>query len=145
MKAGALAAGLLMAASPAGAQVVSYSVEGDAIPHSLTGAAGDAARGAALMGDRNKSLCVLCHSGVDAPAHMQGTLAPTLADVGARLSEGQIRLRIVDMKALDPASIMPTYYGPAGGARIAEAWRGKPILSADEIEDLVAYLSTLRG
>lgn len=146
MKAGMLAAGLLLAAHPAGAQSLSaYVVEGDAIPKSLTGEPGDAARGAALLGDRHRSLCVLCHAGTGAPAHMEGTLAPSLAGVGARLSPGQIRLRIADMKMLTPSSIMPAYYRPGGGARVSEAWRGKPMLSAAEIEDLVAYLSTLRG
>lgn len=99
------------------------------------------------MQQRQKSLCVLCHSGPFADPHLQGTIAPSLAGVGVRLTAGQLRLRIVDMKRLNPQSIMPTYYGtlPNGrDARVAAAWRGKPILTAEEIEDLVAYLQTLR-
>jgi sulfur-oxidizing protein SoxX len=77
---------------------------------------------------------------------LQGTIAPDLTAVGSRLSAAQLRLRIVDMKRLNPQSIMPTYYGVVGatGARVAANWRGKPILAAEEIEDLVAYLRTLK-
>lgn len=150
MRAAVLLAGLLarllLAAPCAEAQtLVRYAVEGDAIGEPLTGAPGDAARGAELVADRTLSLCVLCHSGLEAPAHMQGNLAPSLAGIGGRLSEGQIRLRIVNMKALNPESIMPAYGGSSPGARVANAWRGRPILSAEEIEDIVAYLSSLKG
>jgi sulfur-oxidizing protein SoxX len=124
----------------------SYSVADDTIPASLTGQAGDATRGARLLQQRQKSLCVLCHSGPFPDAHLQGTIAPDLTGVGSRLSAAQLRLRIVDMKRLNPQSIMPTYYAVVGesGTRVAANWRGKPILSADEIEDLVAYLQTLK-
>jgi sulfur-oxidizing protein SoxX len=128
-------------------RVNSYAVVGDAIEKSLTGQAGHASRGAELIRQRHKSLCVLCHSGPFPERHLQGTIAPGLSGVGARLSAGQLRLRIVDMKRLNPDSIMPTYYGIVANtkdARVAEAWRGKPVLTAEEIEDLVAYLQTLR-
>jgi L-cysteine S-thiosulfotransferase len=124
-----------------------YSVEGDTIAASLTGQAGDPARGALLIQQRQKSLCVLCHSGPFPDPHLHGTLAPDLTGVGARLSAGQLRLRVVDMKRLNPDSIMPTYYAVItsnGAARVAAGWRDEPILSADEIEDLVAYLQTLQ-
>jgi sulfur-oxidizing protein SoxX len=135
----------LVAASPAWAAVAAYEVVGDAIPLPLIGRAGDAAAGAALMGDRQRSLCVLCHSGPFAEPHLQGTLAPDLAGVGARLSEGQIRLRIVDMKRLSPETIMPAYLRVADDdRRVASAWRGRTVLEPEEIEDLVAYLATLK-
>ena len=142
-----LAAGLaIFAAPPLCAQEapLAYAVAGDAIERPLAGQAGDAARGAALMGDRHKSLCVLCHSGPFGPVQLQGTLAPDLTGIGDRLSPGQIRLRIVDMKALHPESLMPAYYRIADAPRVAAAWREKPLLTAGEIEDLVAYLSTLK-
>jgi len=125
----------------------SYAVVGDAIEKSLTGEPGDASRGAGLIQERHKSLCVLCHAGPFPDPHLQGTLAPDLTGVGARLSAGQLRLRIVDMKRLNPDSIMPTYYGivtNSNDTRVAEGWRGKPVLTAGEIEDLVAYLQALR-
>lgn len=127
--------------------VKAYAVVGDAIEKSLTGRAGDAARGAELIQQRQKSLCVLCHSGPFPDPHLQGTLAPDLSGIGDRLSVGQLRLRIVDMKRLNPASIMPSYYAvitDSKDSRVAEGWRNKPVLTAEEIEDLVAYLQTLR-
>lgn len=133
---------MLTAAAPAAAQP--YAVEGDAIPRSLTGQAGDPARGLALMQDRQRSLCSLCHAGPFAPPHQQGTLAPDLQGIGERLSEGQLRLRVVDMKRLVPGSIMPSYVRTEGFERVAAAWRGKPVLTAAEIEDVIAYLATLR-
>jgi sulfur-oxidizing protein SoxX len=130
-----------LAAAPAAAQP---AVEGDAIPQSLTGRPGDPARGLALMADRQRSLCSLCHAGPFAPPHQQGTLAPDLQGIGARLNEGQLRLRVVDMKRLVPDSIMPSYTRTEGFERVATAWRGKPVLTAEEIEDVIAYLATLR-
>ncbi|MET3580550.1 sulfur-oxidizing protein SoxX [Mesorhizobium robiniae] len=141
-------AGLLLAASPgAGEEAGSYVVTGDAIIEPLVGGKGDPARGAALISDRQRSLCTLCHSGPFPDAHLHGTLAPDLTGVGARLSEGQIRLRLVDMKRLAPNTIMPSYYRVAEeeGRRVATAWRSKPILTGEDIEDIVAYLTTLKG
>lgn len=137
----------IASAAPGQSSVGVYDVEGDAIPRSLTGQAGNAARGAQLIQQRHKSLCVLCHSGPFVAPHLQGTLAPDLTGIGGRLSAGQLRLRIVDMKRLNPDSIMPTYYSTMNDrttARVAREWRGKPILDAGQIEDLVAYLQTLR-
>lgn len=143
---GALVAGLFCDATTTGAaqELARYAVEGDAISASLTGRTGDALKGAALISERQRSLCTLCHTGPFPDAHLQGSLAPDLSRVGARLSEGQIRLRIVDMKALNPSTIMPSYYKTDPYPRVAAAWRGKPVLTAQEIEDLVAYLVTLK-
>lgn len=120
-----------------------YVVVGDAIPDPLTGTPGDVSRGRALVLDRS-STCVLCHSGPFPEATFQGDLAPSLAGAGSRWSEGQLRLRLVDAARLNPATIMPSYYRVEGLVRVGTAWRGKPILSAGQIEDIVAYLATLR-
>jgi sulfur-oxidizing protein SoxX len=120
-----------------------YVVADDAISQSLTGSPGDAARGRALVLDRS-STCILCHNGPFPEATFQGDLAPDLAGAGKRWSEGQLRLRLVDASRLNAATIMPSYYRVAGLARVGPAWRGKPILSAEQIEDMVAYLATLR-
>ena len=120
-----------------------YAVVGDAIPTSLTGAAGDAARGRALVLNRT-STCILCHSGPFPEEKFQGDLAPDLSGSGSRWSEGQLRLRIVDPSRLNPATIMPSYYRIDGLVRVGGTWRGKPILPAEQIEDIVAYLVTLR-
>lgn len=120
-----------------------FVVVGDAIPASLTGMPGDATRGRALVVERS-STCILCHSGPFAEQKFQGDLAPSLADAGSRWSEGQLRLRLVDASRLNPATIMPSYYRVDGLERVGPTWRGKPILSAEQIEDIVAYLATLR-
>jgi sulfur-oxidizing protein SoxX len=129
---------------PAGAQALRpYTVVGDAIPDSLTKARGDIARGRALVVDRT-STCILCHNGPFPELKFQGDLAPGLAGSGSRWSEGQLRLRLVDASRFNAATIMPSYYRVDGLHRVGPAWRGKPILSAEQIEDIVAYLATLR-
>src|SRR5436305_2671263 len=120
-----------------------FAVVGDTIPASLTGAPGDAARGRALVLNR-VSTCILCHSGPFPEEKFQGDLAPNLAGSGSRWTPGQLRLRLVDASRLNPATIMPSYYRIDGLTRVGPAWRGKPILSAEQIEDIVAYLVTLR-
>jgi sulfur-oxidizing protein SoxX len=144
-----LIAGVWLAAAlalpcAAGAQGLRlYVVAGDAISDSLTGTPGDAARGRALVLERTNT-CILCHSGPFPEAKFQGDLAPDLAGAGSRWSEGQLRLRLVDASRLNPATIMPSYYRVEGLVRVGSAWRGKPILSAEQIEDMVAYLKSLR-
>jgi sulfur-oxidizing protein SoxX len=129
---------------PANAQALhAYSVVGDAIPASLTGMPGDAARGRALVIERS-STCILCHSGPFPEQRFQGDLAPSLAGTGNRWSEGELRLRLVDASRLNAATIMPSYYRLDGLNRVGPAWRGKSILSAEQIEDILAYLVTLR-
>jgi sulfur-oxidizing protein SoxX len=115
----------------------------DAIAASLTGAKGDAARGRAIIANRQVGLCLLCHSGPFPEERFQGELAPDLRSA-AKLSEGQIRLRIVDPGRVNPETIMPAYFRSEGLTRVAPAFRGKTILTAEQIEDIVAYLLTLR-
>jgi sulfur-oxidizing protein SoxX len=120
-----------------------YQVVGDAIPDPLTGQRGDPARGRAIVVSR-QSTCLLCHSGPFPEERFQGDLSPDLKGTGSRWSEGELRLRLVDATRLNPATIMPSYYKTEGLNRVAGAWRGKPILTAEQIEDVVAYLATLR-
>jgi sulfur-oxidizing protein SoxX len=135
---------LLAGSHPAGAQGLRpYAVVGDAVPDSLTGTKGDATRGRALVVERS-STCILCHSGPFPEQKFQGDLAPSLAGAGSRWSEGQLRLRLVDSSRLNATTIMPAYYRVDGLNRVGPPWRGKPILSAEQIEDIVAYLMTLR-
>jgi len=116
----------------------------DTIPESLTGVRGDPARGREIVASRQVGLCLLCHRGPFPEERFQGNLAPDLAGAGTRWSEGQLRLRIVDSGRINPASIMPAYHRTQGLTRVAPASRGKPVLSAQQIEDVVAYLMTLR-
>ncbi len=124
--------------------LVGNAFAGDSIPASLTGAKGDPARGRAIVANRQVGLCLLCHSGPFPEERFQGNLAPDLSGVGARFSEGEIRLRIVDSTKLNPQSIMPAYYKSDGLTRVAPAFRGKTVLTAEQIEDIVAYLLTLK-
>jgi L-cysteine S-thiosulfotransferase len=121
-----------------------YLIVGDAIPRPLTGEPGDAARGQAIVTNRQQGLCLLCHSGPFPEAPFQGTLAPSLAGAGSRWSAGQLRLQIVDASRLNPNTIMPPYYRTDDLTRVAPSYAGKPILSAEQIEDVIAFLATLR-
>ncbi len=126
------------------ARLAAVTVVGDAIPVSLTGAKGEPARGRAIVTNRQLGLCLLCHSGPFPEERLQGDLAPDLKGAGARWSEGQLRLMIVDSHRLNAATIMPAYYRIDGLTRVAPAFRGRPVLSAEQIEDVVAFLMTLR-
>jgi sulfur-oxidizing protein SoxX len=121
-----------------------FTVVGDAIPASLTGAPGDPVRGRMIVVDRQKGLCLLCHFGPFPEVRFQGDLAPDLRGVGKRWSKGQIRLRIVDSTRINPDTIMPSYYRTEGLTRVGQPWQGRPVLTADQIEDVVAFLSTLK-
>jgi L-cysteine S-thiosulfotransferase len=138
-----MAVALIVAGEGTAQALLPYVVVDDAIPTSLTGAPGDAAQGRALIVNRT-STCILCHSGPFPEQAFQGDLGPSLSGVGGRWSEGQLRLRLVDASRLNPATIMPSYYRVDGLERVGAAWRDKPILSAAQIEDIVAYLVTLR-
>ena len=127
-----------------GAAIEAGSVEIDAIPVSLTGSPGDPARGRAIVANRHVGLCLLCHSGPFPEERVQGDLAPDLRGAGSRSSAGQLRLRIVDSGRINAATIMPAYYKTRGLTRVAPAHQEKPVLSAEQIEDVVAFLATLR-
>lgn len=137
---------LVVFAQPATAQspLVAYKVVGDGAPEPLTSAPGDPARGRKIVVERQTGLCLLCHSGPFPEQRFQGDIGPDLTGVGERLSVAQLRLRIIDGTRLNPQTIMPSYYRVAGLERVAPAWRGKPILDAQQIEDVVAFLTTLR-
>ena len=139
----AIVAALVLATMAKAEALRPYTIAGDAIPDSLTGKPGDAAHGRALVLDR-ASTCILCHSGPFPETRFQGDLAPNLAGAGNRWSLGQLRLRLVDASRLNPATIMPSYYRVEGLVRVGQTWRDKPILSAEQIEDIVAYLAKLR-
>ena len=104
--------------------------------------AGDAARGRETFIAREGGHCVLCHAvpGVS----VAGDVGPSLAGVGARLDAGQLRLRIADITRVNPKSVMPTFHRTEGLVRVAPQYAGKPALTGQQVEDLVAYLGTLR-
>jgi sulfur-oxidizing protein SoxX len=114
------------------------------MPASLTGGEGDPARGRQIIVNRQLGLCLLCHSGPFEEERFQGNLAPDLRGLGRRLSAAQLRLILIDPTRLNANSIMPSYYRTEGLVRVAAAYRGKTVLSAEQIEDVVAFLATLR-
>ena len=137
-------AAAVLAAPAASAQTRPYVIVGDTIPNSLSGAPGDATRGRAIVANRAAGLCLLCHSGPVPEERFQGTIAPTLAGAGARWTPGQLRLRMVEPARLNADTIMPAYYRVEGLTRVSRGFAGKPVLSAEQIEDVVAYLATLK-
>ena len=139
-----LAVALFSIALPAAADP-GYVVAGDGIAAPLAGAvAGDAARGRALVANRQASLCLLCHTGPIPEERFQGNLAPDLQGACQRRSAAQLRLRIVDARHFNPMTIMPSYYKTDGLNRVAPGFQGKTILTAQQIEDVVAWLLTLK-
>jgi sulfur-oxidizing protein SoxX len=134
----------LLVATSAVAQLRPYRIVNDGIPASLTGKPGDPSRGRAIVANRTIGLCLLCHSGPIPEERFQGTLAPSLAGAGLRSTPAQLRLRLVDAARLNPDTIMPPYYRLDGLARVAKNFDDKPILTAEQIEDVVAYLATLK-
>ncbi len=135
----------VVAAAHAGSGApVPLQVVGDGIPEPLAGLAGDPARGRAIVVDRQRGLCLLCHTGPFPEQRFQGTLAPSLAGAGTRWTVAQLRLRVADSRAIDPATIMPSYHRADGLARVAKPFEGRPILDAQQVEDVIAFLATLQ-
>ena len=119
-----------------------FEVVGDAIPKALAAEPGDAARGRSVMVNRDQGGCTLCH---EVPGETRfGDIAPSLAGVGAKLSIGQLRLRVADSTRVNPDTPMPAYYRTEGLRQVAAAYRGKTVLTAQQVEDVVAYLATLK-
>ena len=114
------------------------------VPVALSDVAGDALRGRAIVANRQLGLCLLCHTAPIPEERFQGTLAPDLSGTGSRWSAGQLRARMIDSSSFNSKSIMPAYYKTEGLARVPAPLQGKTILSAQQIEDVVAYLQTLR-
>jgi L-cysteine S-thiosulfotransferase len=120
------------------------SLAQDSLPKPLTGENGDPVRGRAIVVNRQMGLCLLCHSGPFPEEPSQGDLAPDLRGAGTRWTEAQLRLRLVDPMRLNPATIMPAYGKSEGFWRVSPAFRGQALLTPQQIEDVVAFLATLR-
>jgi sulfur-oxidizing protein SoxX len=134
---------LLAACATAAEGTVPYVVQGDAIPEPLTTVPGEPARGREVVTGRDAN-CLLCHAIPETGERFMGNVAPSLSAVGTRLTPGQLRLRVVDPTRLKPDVAMPAYYRTQGLDRVMEPYRGKPVLSAQQVEDVVAYLTTLK-
>jgi sulfur-oxidizing protein SoxX len=129
---------LLVAAAAAPAQVVQYKVVGDGIPQSLTGKPGTAASGRALLAGREATNCLQCHSVKRDKELAGGDKGPALDGVGAALTPAQLRLSVVDYSRVAGGTAMPSFHKATYG-------QDKPALTAEQVEDVVAYLSTLKS
>jgi sulfur-oxidizing protein SoxX len=144
MRAGAALLALCLAAPAAGQEVARYAVTGDAVEGPLDGLSGDAARGARIVRNRETANCLICHTVPEPSESFMGEIGPPLAGVALRLTPGQIRLRLIDPTEVNAAAVMPAYHRVAGLVHVEERYRDRPVLSAQEIEDVVAYLSGLK-
>jgi L-cysteine S-thiosulfotransferase len=104
---------------------------------------GDVTRGREVIVGRDGN-CLLCHAVAATGAQFMGNPGPPLDGIGARMNEAELRVRIEDPRRFNPDSIMPSYARTEGLVQVGKAWRGKPILNAQQIEDSVAFLATLR-
>lgn len=128
-----------------GDMVVAYEVvDGAAIPQALTDQAGDPAKGREVAINRKKGNCLACHIMPIPEQSFHGEIGPDLNGIAGRYNEGELRLRVVDAKVLNPDTIMPAYYRSDGFHRVLKDFQGKTLLSAQEVEDIIAYLQTLK-
>ena len=149
-----LAAVAISAAAPASGETMPTEVvyhEG-AVEASLTGAPGDAEAGVKVMTTRSQGNCVACHQvGKLSNVPFQGDIAPSLDGVADRYSEAQLRGILANAKMTFEGSFMPAFYKTKGYIRPGDAYTGKaateplpPILDAQQIEDVLAFLMTLK-
>ena len=120
-----------------------YRIESFAIPESLTGRPGDPAQGERIVRDPDKATCLICHALPIDGEPDPGNIGPPLDDVASRYTAGELRLRLVEPKRLNPETVMPSYYARDGLHRVAPEYQGRSIYNASEVEDVVAYLLTL--
>ena len=133
---------LLAALSAAGAA----QAETPTLPQPLTDQPGDATRGKAVAVNSDMGNCIICHHMpvAEVPEGAFGDIGPDLAGVGSRLTVPELRQRVVDAKQIDPDTVMPAYFVKDGLTRVEAQYAGKTILTAQQVEDLVAYLATLK-
>lgn len=139
--------GMTLAASQLpGAPYLQWTVKDFAIAKPLGGLQGDPRRGRQIAISRSRGNCLACHHMPVPEEEFHGTIGPPLEGVASRLTEGQLRLRIVDEKQINPLTIMPGFYRhPKHFNRVLDGYEGKTLLNAQEVEDVLAYLLTLKG
>lgn len=144
MALGLLLGGLIVASDAIGAPILPYRVVDDGIPIALTEQSGDVARGRDIAANRQIGMCPLCHQLPSTTDRFQGDIATNLAGVGTRWTIAQLRLRIIDSRRVNAESVMPAYYKLNGLTRVGVSWRNKPIFDAQQVEDVVAWLASLK-
>ncbi len=142
----AVSLGLLLGAGAQAQELVKFEiVGGESIDKSLTGQPGDPVNGRKLAINRKLGNCLACHVMPVPEQPFHGDVGPDLSETGGNLSEGEIRLRIVNSKVLNPDTIMPAFYRNDGFERVMKKFQGKTMLNAQQVEDIVAYVMTLKG
>jgi len=137
--------GLALSSTASAAEMAKYEIVDDtSIPKSLTGKPGDPANGRKLAINRKKGNCLACHVMPIPEQQFHGNLGPSLVGVAERYDEGELRLRVVDAKVVNPDTTMPAFYRSSGLHRVLKKFQGKTILAAQDVEDIVAYLKTLK-
>lgn len=122
-----------------------WQVTGHAILEPLCGLHGDERRGRAIVADSGRGNCIACHVLPLEDVAVYGTIGPPLNTVGGRYDEGQLRIRVTDTRQINPMSIMPGFYRhPSLINRPGKRYLGRTFLTAQQVEDVVAYLKTLR-
>jgi sulfur-oxidizing protein SoxX len=138
--------GLLLGAGAQAEELVKFEIVGGArIDKSLTGQPGDPVNGRKLAIDRKLGNCLACHVLPIPEQPFHGNVGPDLSETGGNFSEGELRLRVVDSKVLNPDTIMPAFYRNDGFERVLKKFQGKTMLNAQQVEDIVAYLMTLKS
>jgi len=112
---------------------------------SLTGVAGDPVEGRKVFANRKQGNCLACHVNADlAEESFHGEVGPAMDGVANRWSEAELRAIVANSKMVFEGTIMPAFYVDAGYTRALEKFEGKSILSAQQVEDVIAYLTTLK-
>lgn len=141
----AFAAAILLAGTAVAADLVKYKVVDHAISTSLTGKAGDAEKGQKWFVSRKLGNCLACHQVTSLESQpFHGEIGPSLDGVAERYTEAQLRMQVVDAKVINPDTIMPAFYRTEGLHRVLKKFADQPILTADQVEDVVAFLKTLK-
>ena len=141
----AFAAVLMLAGTAVADGLVKYEVVDYGIAKSLTGKPGDAVKGEKTFMNRKLGNCLACHQvTVLSSQPFHGEIGPSLDGVADRYNEAQLRMQVVNAKVINPDTIMPAFYRNDGFERVLKKFKGKPILNAEQVEDVVAYLKTLK-
>ncbi|WP_340239440.1 sulfur oxidation c-type cytochrome SoxX [Sulfitobacter pontiacus] len=116
-----------------------------AVEAALTATAGDAANGRKVFANRKQGNCLACHMNSDmAEESFHGEVGPPMDGVADRWTEAELRGIVTNSKMMFEGTIMPAFYVDSGYTRPLDEFAGKSILTAQQVEDVVAYLMTLK-
>ena len=136
---------LLLAGFARAAETIKLDVVDGALPKSLTSAPGSADAGQQVFLNRTLGNCLACHQVSSLKSEeFHGQVGPSLDGVASRYSEAQLRLIVANPKLIFADTVMPAFYRNEGLNRVRPEFVGKSILTAAQVEDVVAFLETLK-